>query len=126
MYPAGEALRGQGIGALRIQISSIERALYSYLHTAERKVCEGVPGTIALATSRPPPPTPLALSSKHTKRWRHFALLHSTFALHARLYGEEEPATAAEMGRPATEVIGSGAGDFRTCVLRPHSIRRSR
>ena len=59
-------------------------------------------------------------------RTRHFALLHSTFALHARLYGEEEPATAAEMGRPATEVIGSGAGDFRTCVLRPHSIRRSR
>ena len=82
----------------------------------------------------PPPPLPpsrrLALSSTQNAgaalRTRHFALLHSTFALHARLYGEEEPATAAEMGRPATEVIGSGAGDFRTCVLRPHSIRRSR
>jgi hypothetical protein len=42
MYPAGEALRGQGIGALRIQISSIERALY--LHTTKRKVRGGSRG----------------------------------------------------------------------------------
>lgn len=98
------------------------------------KALGGVQITIAAATSCPLPPSPpsrrLALSSTQNAgaalRTRHFALLHSTFALHARLYGEEEPATAAEMGRPATEVIGSGAGDFRTCVRRPHSIRRSR
>ena len=72
--------------------------------------------TIAAATSCPLPPSPpsrrLALSSTQTLaalRTRHFALLHSTFALHARLYGEEEPATAAPLDAARCDGPG-GAG----------------